>query len=293
MVFSRPYPGRAGPALAGHLYFSRAAFFAWGMAASPQIASERVMPLQSKVEQKAEQLEDHLRQIAAGHHSVALANSLGIEDMLITHYILDRGIAIDIFSLDTGRLHQQTLQVIDDVRDRYGYQIAVYSPAAADVEAYVAEHGVNGFYRSVEQRKGCCHVRKVLPLQRALRGRDAWVTGMRRGQGQTRSELAEKTWDDNNGLWKYNPLADWREPEVWQVIREAEIPYNSLHDRHFASIGCAPCTRAITAGEEVRAGRWWWENPASRECGLHVAATPLDFTAGRNAGSERGGGEQD
>lgn len=228
------------------------------------------MSLQSKTEK----LVNQLRQIAAEHQSVALANSLSIEDMLLAHLILDRKLAIDIFSLDTGRLHEETLRVIDDVRDRYGYQIAVYSPDNTELEKYVADNGINGFYRSVEQRKACCYVRKVRPLQRALKRRDAWVTGMRRSQGETRNDLAAKQWDAGNALWKYNPLADWQEAEVWQLIRDWDIPYNSLYDQHYASIGCAPCTRSITAGEDVRAGRWWWENPESKECGLHLQATP-------------------
>ena len=228
---------------------------------------------------KTEKLLNQLRQIAAEHDSVVLANSLSIEDMLITHLLLTHNINIGIFSLDTGRLHQQTLQVIDDVCDRYGYQIAVYSPDASELEDYVANNGINGFYRSVEQRKGCCYVRKVRPLQRALAGNDAWVTGMRRNQGETRSDLAEKKWDTANTLWKYSPLADWQEAEVWQLIRNSDIPYNTLYDQHFASIGCAPCSRAITAGEDVRAGRWWWENPESKECGLHVPVTPINIIA--------------
>lgn len=229
--------------------------------------------------QKTDQLVKTLQQIAADNSAVTLANSLSIEDMLLTHLILTNDIGINIFSLDTGRLHQETLQVISDVREKYGYQIEVYYPEASDVEQYVRDNGINGFYQSVEQRKGCCYVRKVLPLQRALKGKDAWVTGMRRQQGKTRTELNEKEWDDNNGLWKFNPLTDWSESEVWEVIRGEGIPYNVLYDQHYASIGCAPCTRSITMGEDVRAGRWWWENPENKECGLHVKATPLNFSS--------------
>ena len=227
--------------------------------------------------QKTDQLVETLRQIAADHGAVTLANSLSIEDMVLTHLILSNDIDIESLSLDTGRLHQETLQVISAVREKYGYQIKVYYPDAADVEQYVSANGINGFYQSVELRKGCCYVRKVLPLRRALQGKVAWITGMRRQQGATRTELSAKAWDDNNGLWKFNPLADWSEAEVWQVIREGEVPYNALYDQHYASIGCAPCTRSITAGEDVRAGRWWWENPENKECGIHVAASPLNF----------------
>ncbi|WIO75043.1 phosphoadenylyl-sulfate reductase [Porticoccaceae bacterium LTM1] len=241
---------------------------------------------------KKQVLVEQLNRIAADHKSVALANSLSIEDMLITHLLLTHNIAIEIFSLDTGRLHQETLQVIDDVKKQYGYQIEVFSPDADDIEKYVQDNGINGFYDSVEQRKGCCYVRKVLPLKRALSGKEAWITGMRREQGATRNELEEKAWDESNGLWKYNPLADWTEKEVWQLIRSENIPYNALYDQHFASIGCAPCTRSITMGEDVRAGRWWWENPDSKECGLHVQASPIKLISEPPEPIKYDGGDQ-
>lgn len=229
------------------------------------------------LQEKKQRLIDTLKTIANEHDSVTLANSLSIEDMLLTHIILTEKLDISVFSLDTGRLHEETLKVIADVREKYDYQIDVYTPDAADLEPFVAKNGLNAFYESVDLRKGCCYVRKVLPLKRALAEKEAWVTGMRREQGTTRTDLDEKTWDEGNGLWKYNPLADWTEKEVWEVTRDESIPYNSLYDNHYASIGCAPCTRSITAGEDVRAGRWWWENPENKECGLHVQATPLNF----------------
>ncbi|MCV6604938.1 MAG: phosphoadenylyl-sulfate reductase [Porticoccaceae bacterium] len=225
--------------------------------------------------QKTAQLVDQLIGIASEHPSVAFANSLSIEDMVLTHLILEHNIPVEIFSLDTGRLHPETLQVIDDVHKRYGYRIAVFYPDAQELQDYVASNGINGFYNSVEQRKGCCHVRKVRPLQRALQGKDAWITGMRRSHGETRTDLEQKQWDGSNNLWKYSPLADWQEDEIWQLIRDNDIPYNSLYDNHYASIGCQPCTRSITMGEDVRAGRWWWEDPQNKECGLHVEATPV------------------
>ncbi|MGS2723142.1 phosphoadenylyl-sulfate reductase [Porticoccus sp. GXU_MW_L64] len=245
--------------------------------------------------QKAAQLVDQLKQIASEHHPVALANSLSIEDMALTHLILENGIPVEIFSLDTGRLHEETLKVIDDVHERYGYRIAVYCPDAEELQSYVANNGVNGFYNSVEQRKGCCHVRKVRPLQRALKGKQAWITGMRRSHGETRADLQEKQWDSSNNLWKYSPLADWQEKDIWQLIRDNEVPYNSLYDNHYASIGCQPCTRSITMGEDVRAGRWWWEDPQNKECGLHVEAAPITIlpaTSGETRPLVYDGGEQ-
>ena len=247
--------------------------------------------------QKTTQLINQLKQIASEHRPVALANSLSIEDMVLTHLILANKIPVEIFSLDTGRLNEETLKVIDDVRERYGYRIAVYYPDAEELQAYVANNGVNGFYNSVEQRKGCCHVRKVRPLQRALKGKQAWITGMRRSHGETRTGLEEKQWDSSNSLWKYSPLADWSEDEIWQLIRKNDIPYNRLYDQHYASIGCQPCTRSITMGEDVRAGRWWWEDPQNKECGLHVEATPVSIlplvsAPAENASVSYDGGEQ-
>jgi phosphoadenosine phosphosulfate reductase len=141
------------------------------------------------------------------------------------------------------------------------------------VEAYIEKNGPNAFYNSVEMRKLCCNIRKVQPLQRALKGKKAWLTGLRREQAPTRKELPISEWDEGNGLQKFNPLTDWAEADVWNYIRHFDVPYNELHDRHYPSIGCAPCTRAITVGEDIRAGRWWWENPESKECGLHVKKT--------------------
>ena len=222
--------------------------------------------------QKVDQLIDDLKAIAAENSPVALANSLGAEDMLLTHLILKNDIAIDIFSLDTGRLHPETVNLLSTIESRYNHRIKVYYPQAEGTQAWVAENGINGFYNSLEARKACCYVRKVEPLKRALSGLQAWVTGMRAEQSASRAELAKKEWDEGNGLWKYNPLADWSEQELWDYIRAEHVPYNPLHDQGFPSIGCAPCTRAISEGEDVRAGRWWWEHrDGGQECGLHVA----------------------
>ena len=200
-----------------------------------------------------------------------LASSLSIEDMVLTDAILRGGHAISIFTLDTGRLHGDTLAVIDAVRSKYGYEIRRYRPDPQAVERYVTSFGRDGFYASVEARKRCCEIRKVAPLERALEGQKAWVTGMRRDQSLTRERLEIEQFDAARGLAKFNPLADWSEDEVWSYIRAHEVPYNALYDQCYRSIGCAPCSRPVVAGEDLRAGRWWWEQPESKECGLHVA----------------------
>ena len=202
--------------------------------------------------------------------SAALASSLAAEDMVLTDLILRNKLNISIFTLQTGRLHAETLAVSDRIREHYGYEITMMHPDPAAVEQYVTNHGLNAFYDSVELRKSCCHIRKVEPLNRALKGKQAWITGQRRTQAATRTELAEQEDDTVRGMQKFNPLADWTEQDVWDYLRQHEVPYNALHDRGYPSIGCEPCTRAIQPGEDVRAGRWWWENPESKECGLHL-----------------------
>lgn len=211
-----------------------------------------------------------LQEIATELPPATFASSLGAEDMVLTDIILRHDIDIEIFSLDTGRLPLETYALIDEVKKHYGVALRLYYPRHELLEAYTRENGINAFYDSVELRKRCCFVRKVEPLQRALAGRGAWITGMRAEQAETREGLAVRGFDASNGLEKFNPLAEWSEREVWAYLKLNEVPYNALHDRFYPSIGCAPCTRAITPGEDVRAGRWWWEDPQSRECGLHV-----------------------
>lgn len=204
---------------------------------------------------------------------VEFANSLGAEDVVITDLISKHAPDLGMFVLDTGRLPEETLKLLADVQALYGnLKVQVYYPEAADVEAYVAEHGINAFYGSQDLRKGCCSVRKIKPLKRALSSLDAWITGLRREQSVTRDEIGFKEFDEGNQLDKFNPLADWSEQDVWDYIKAFKVPYNELHDKNYPSIGCAPCTRAIAEGEDVRAGRWWWENPETRECGLHGGA---------------------
>lgn len=212
-----------------------------------------------------------LRRIALEHAPAAFSSSLGAEDMVLTDIVFGDGLPIEVFTLDTGRLPNETYALLDAIAARYGARPRVLFPRAEAVEAYVASHGVNGFYNSVELRKACCHIRKVEPLRRALAGKKAWITGLRRAQSASRQEVAVESFDAENGLMKFNPLVDWSNDEVWAYIRTHAVPYNALHDRGYPSIGCAPCTRAVAPGEDIRAGRWWWENPESKECGLHVS----------------------
>ena len=219
-----------------------------------------------------------LARIAAEFAPAVLANSLGAEDMVLTDLIARDALDIDIFSLDTGRLPPETYDLMARLELRYGRHLRYYYPRHEAAEAYTRAHGINGFYDSVELRRACCEARKVEPLRRALTGRKAWITGLRSAQSPTRNALPEHEFDATHGLEKFSPLADWSEREVWAYIRLHDVPYNALHDRFYPSIGCAPCTRAITPGEDVRSGRWWWENADTKECGLHVHST-LDGTS--------------
>lgn len=211
-----------------------------------------------------------LEKITAEFTPAVLASSLAAEDMVLTDLILRNKLPIGIFLLETGRLHTETLGMLDRVKENYGAEIKLYKPDPAAVDAYVSQHGRNAFYDSVDLRKECCRIRKVEPLKRALAGNKAWITGQRRAQSATRNELAIQEEDATHGLQKFNPLTDWSEDDVWHYIRSNNVPYNPLHDKGYPSIGCEPCTRAIQPGEDVRAGRWWWENPDSKECGLHL-----------------------
>ena len=206
------------------------------------------------------------------HPRIALASSFQAEEsVLIDMMYRLRGSDFRVFTLDTGRLNQETYDCMDAIRERYGVEIEVFFPDAGRVENMVREHGLNLFYRSIEFRKLCCDIRKVEPLNRALKNLDAWMTGLRREQAPTRTEVRKVEIDKSHGgIAKINPLVDWSHKQVWDHIRENKIPYNRLHDQGYPSIGCAPCTRAIKPGEDIRAGRWWWENPETKECGLHV-----------------------
>lgn len=211
-----------------------------------------------------------LQRIAREHAPVVFANSLGAEDMVLTDLIRKEGLDIDIFSLDTGRLPLETHDLIDRIHQHYGLKLTLYYPRHELVETFTRTHGINAFYQSIDLRKACCHARKVEPLQRALVGKKAWITGLRAQQSTTRTGLPIQEFDASNRLEKFNPLADWPEQDVWAYIRQHGVPYNALHDKFYPSIGCAPCTRAISVGEDLRAGRWWWEDPSTKECGLHL-----------------------
>jgi phosphoadenosine phosphosulfate reductase len=211
-----------------------------------------------------------LARIAGDFSPAVFASSLAAEDMVLTDMILRGKLPIRIFTLETGRLHAETIDMLDRIRQTYGYDVTPYRPEPAAVESYVRQNGLNAFYDSVEMRKECCRIRKVEPLNRALAGNNAWITGQRRAQSATRTALDIQEQDDAHGMTKFNPLADWSEQDVWQYIRANNVPYNPLHDKGYPSIGCEPCTRAVQPGEDIRAGRWWWENPESKECGLHV-----------------------
>ena len=200
---------------------------------------------------------------------VVFSTSLGQEDQVITGLIASQNLPIQIFSLDTGRLFPETLELLARTESKYKTRINVFYPETASVEKWVADNGINGFYESVENRKSCCFVRKVEPLKRALAGNQVWITGLRAEQSANRSDMKRVEWDEANQIIKYNPLLDWTFEEMIAYIAEHKIPYNPLHDQGFISIGCAPCTRAILPGEDARAGRWWWED-SKKECGLHA-----------------------
>jgi phosphoadenosine phosphosulfate reductase len=227
--------------------------------------------MSATLDARTEELERVLARAALEHAPAAFASSLGAEDMVITDVILRRALDVEIFTLDTGRLHADTLGLVRAIRERYGRDIRVVRPDPDAVARYVTVHGRNAFYESIDLRKRCCEIRKVEPLKRALAGKACWITGQRRDQSPTRSGLALQEHDAAHGLVKFNPLADWTEAEVWAYIGRYDVPYNALHEQGYRSIGCAPCTRPTLPGEDVRSGRWWWESPEARECGLHVA----------------------
>lgn len=204
-----------------------------------------------------------------GVRRIALASSFGAEDQVLTDMLARIEPSARIFTLDTGRLFQETYDVMQSSTERYGFAYEVLAPEAADIAQLISIDGPNLFYASVEKRKSCCEVRKLRPLRKVLGTVDAWICGLRRDQGVTRSEVEAVSWDAEFGIYKVCPLFDWSEEQVWDYIRAHHVPYNALHDRGFRSIGCAPCTRAVQPGEDARSGRWWWESPEHKECGLH------------------------
>lgn len=231
-----------------------------------------------ELESKAAAIRELLAASVRRFGRVVYANSLGAEAVVLTDIICTDVSEIDIVSIDTGRLHEETYELLEKLQRRYGNRIRIVYPDAEGLTELVAQRGINGFFHSPEARIACCHVRKVVPFRRFVEGYSAWVTGVRREQSKARALAAPIEWDAQNGLHKVSPLLDWTDGEVWSYIRTRKLPYNSLHDRQYPSIGCAPCTRAVQPGEDSRAGRWWWENPETRECGLHprvrTAAAP-------------------
>lgn len=211
-----------------------------------------------------------LQQAAATHAGkVVQSTSLGAEDMVVTDLIARHRLPIAVATLDTGKLHDETLSLIPRIEERYGVVVEMFRPVAESVVHFVKANGDDAMYRSLELRKACCHIRKMEPLARMLEGRSAWVTGLRREQSANRGAVPFSEVDDK-GRTKFNPLADWSWADVWHYIEQHGVPYNPLHDEFMPSIGCAPCTRAIAVGEDFRAGRWWWEDETAKECGLHV-----------------------
>jgi len=218
-----------------------------------------------------ENLEEGLRFLSENtEDKIVFSTSFGIEDQVISHAVFSQKLKnVEAFTLDTGRLFPETYAVWDKTLLQYNQPIRVYYPDTDDLEFYVNQNGINGFYNSVELRKECCHIRKVVPLQKALKDAKIWITGLRAQQSDNRNGLEIVQWDEQNQLYKYNPLLHWNTDEVVHYLKQKGVPYNTLHDQNFISIGCAPCTRAVKTGEDFRAGRWWWEDQSKKECGLH------------------------
>jgi phosphoadenosine phosphosulfate reductase len=224
------------------------------------------------IDVRIQEARTRLRDAVAAHAPAAFASSFGSEDMVILDLLHALDLPVEIFTLDTGRLHDETYAFIEEIRLHYGRPIRLFAPDAAAIEPFVAAHGPNPFYRSTELRQQCCELRKVRPLARALAGKKIWITGLRRGQSVTRSDTPILAVDTTHGLMKLSPLADWEEADVDAYIRAHDVPTHPLRQRGFPSIGCAPCTRAVPPGADPRSGRWWWEAPAARECGIHIDA---------------------
>jgi phosphoadenosine phosphosulfate reductase len=212
---------------------------------------------------------ERLKRIVEHFDKIAFSTSLGLEDQVITHHIFSQNLPIRVFTLDTGRMFNESYKVLDSTRERYKKEIEVYFPKHDATEKLMQTKGAFSFYESVENRKECCFIRKVEPLKRALQNTEVWITGLRAEQSENRQSIEIAEWDEGNQLIKIHPLMHWTLDEVKSEIKKHNIPYNILHDKGFVSIGCAPCTRAIREGEDFRAGRWWWEDKSKKECGLH------------------------
>lgn len=214
-------------------------------------------------------LEQRLQDIAQRFDAARFASSLAVEDMVITDVIARLQLPIQIFTLQTGRLNAETSALIPQTEQRYGISLQVMEPVAQAVIQYEQQHGRDAFYESVDLRRECCRIRKIEPLNRAIVGADAWLTGQRREQSATREELPFEQHDANHNIAKFNPIFDWTELDVWAYVAAYDVPVNDLYHQHYPSIGCEPCTKPVRLGEDIRAGRWWWENKDTKECGLH------------------------
>jgi phosphoadenosine phosphosulfate reductase len=228
-----------------------------------------------ELEAKAAQVRKFLAEMVEQYGRLVYANSLGAEAMVLTDIIANGLPEIDIVSIDTGRLHEETYALLAKLQRRYNHRIRVIYPDGQSVSELVTHQGINGFFDSNEARSACCNVRKLVPFRKIVDGYAAWVTGVRREQSQTRATGQAVEWDAQHGLQKISPLLEWTTEQVWAYIRARNLPFNGLHDQGYPSIGCAPCTRAILPGEDQRAGRWWWEQPEQRECGLHPKARTI------------------
>lgn len=234
--------------------------------------------------EKNKSLLNHLKTELAGHTTIeilryflqeydgkiVLSSSMAAEDQVLTDMVCKINPATEIFTLDTGRLPQETYDVIEKTNEKYGIKINIMFPDFRLIEEMLLETGPNAFYHSLENRKYCCQLRKIEPLKRALEGSQAWICGLRKEQSVTREGLEPVQWDRQFEIIKVSPLLDWTTEQIWDYIKENDVPYNALHDKGYPSIGCAPCTRAVEVGQDIRAGRWWWENPEHKECGLHL-----------------------
>ena len=207
--------------------------------------------------------------IKNSNEKIALSSSLAAEDQVISDMMLQIDKQVNIFTLDTGRLPYETYDVMDSTNLKYNIKMNVFFPDYQDIQKLYQKQGINGFYESIQNRKECCFIRKIAPLKKALKNVDIWITGLRATQSITREHMLQFEWDENNNVIKYNPLIKWSEKDVWDYLKKNHVPYNKLHDKGYPSIGCAPCTRAVKKGENIRSGRWWWENPEHKECGLH------------------------
>lgn len=222
-------------------------------------------------DEKSKQLQKLLQEVCSEYTSgIVFSTSLSMEDQVITHHIFSNNLPVSVFTLDTGRLFPETYKVLENTRNRYKKPIQVFFPNHSKVEELVNNKGMFSFYESPEDRKTCCHIRKVEPLNRALKGANVWITGLRSEHSESRSGLSIFEQDTTRQLVKVNPLLDWTTEDITAEIKRHSIPYNPLHDKGFISIGCQPCTRAVKAGDDFRSGRWWWEDKSKKECGLHT-----------------------